>query len=106
ALSSPKEERRSINLDPFHSVEIVSLFAPTVYFFFIVYRGRLDLLDSVILLGFYVMYMWLLFKMPPEEEDESVEELPWVSRIILRRGRVGRVVGVTGIFLCGGAILY
>src|ERR1041384_1310750 len=30
ALSSPKEERRSINLDPFHSVEIVSLFPPTI----------------------------------------------------------------------------
>jgi len=95
-----------IVLDPFHSVEIVSLFAPTVYFFFIVYRGRLDLLDSVILLGFYVMYMWLLFKMPPEEEDESVEELPWVARKVLRRGKVGRVGWVTAIFLGGGAILY
>src|SRR3954465_1951285 len=27
-----------IVLDPFHSVEIVSLFAPTIYFFFIVFR--------------------------------------------------------------------
>ena len=31
------------------------------------YRGRLDLLDSVVLLGFYFMYMFLLLKMPPEE---------------------------------------
>src|ERR1051325_1527319 len=96
----------AITLDPFHSVEIVSLFAPTIYFFFIVYRGRLDLLDSVILLGFYVMYMWLLLKMPPEEEDESVEALPWVSRMVLRKGRVGRVAGVTRTFLAGGAIPY
>jgi cation:H+ antiporter len=97
---------KAITLDPFHSVEIVSLFAPTVYFFFIVYRGRLDLLDAVILLGFYVMYMWLLLRMPPEEEDESVEELPWVSRQVLKRGRIGRVAGVTGIFLGGGVVLY
>src|SRR5574341_1107913 len=69
-------EGSSIPLDPFHSVEIVSLFPPTIYFFFIVYRGRLNLMDSVILLGFYVMYMWLLLKMPPEEEGESMEELP------------------------------
>jgi cation:H+ antiporter len=95
-----------IVLDPFHSVEIVSLFAPTIYFFFIVFRGRLDLLDSVILLGFYVMYMWLLLKMPPEEEDESVEELPWVARQVLRRGRVGRILGVAAIFVGGGAILW
>ncbi|HUR38446.1 MAG TPA: hypothetical protein VM222_03085 [Planctomycetota bacterium] len=97
---------KAIVLDPFHSVEIVSLFPPTIYFFFIVYRGRLDLLDSVVLLGFYFMYMVLLLRMPAEEEDESVEDLPWVSRVVLRRGKVGRVAGVVGIFLGGGLILY
>src|SRR6185295_4648279 len=106
ALCSPQDKKRSIDLDPFHSVEIVSLFPPTIYFFFIVYRGRLDLLDAVILLGFYVMYMVLLLKMPPEEEDESVDELPWVSRQVLKRGRIGRILGVVAIFVGGGAILY
>src|SRR5262245_2629177 len=106
ALSCGEQGRRSIDLDPFHSVEIVSLFPPTIYFFFIVYRGRLDMLDSVILLGFYVMYMWLLFKMPPEKEDESVEELPWVSRQVLKRGRIGRIAGVAAIFIGGGWVLY
>jgi cation:H+ antiporter len=101
-----KSAEPSIVLDPFHSVEIVSLFPPTIYFFFIVYRGRLDLLDSVVLLGFYFMYMFLLLKMPPEKEDESVDDLPAVSRLVLRRGKVGRVVGVASIFLGGGLILY
>jgi cation:H+ antiporter len=101
-----KTIEKAITLDPFHSVEIVSLFPPTIYFFFIVYRGRLDLLDSVVLLGFYFMYMWLLLKMPPEEEGESVDELPWVSRLVMKRGRIGRVVGVAAIFVGGGAILY
>lgn len=96
----------AIALDPFHSVEVVSLFPPTVYFFFIVWRGRLDLLDSVILLGFYLMYMVLLLRMPPEKEDESVEELPRVARAVLRRGRTGRAAGVAGIFLLGGLILF
>jgi len=101
-----KSAEKAISLDPFHSVEIVSLFPPTIYFFFIVYRGRLDLLDSVVLLGFYAMYMWLLLKMPPEKEDESVEELPLVSRLVLKRGKVGRIIGVVAIFLGGGLILY
>jgi cation:H+ antiporter len=105
-LTRRGKEPSAIPLDPFHSVEIVALFPPTIYFFFIVYRGRLDLLDSVILLGFYVMYMWLLLKMPPEEEDESVEELPWISRQILKRGKVGRIAGVAGIFVGGGIVLY
>lgn len=98
--------RRSIDLDPFHSVEVVSLFPATVYFFFIVYRGKLDLLDSVILLGFYVLYMGLLLKMPAEEEGDSIEELPFVARQVLKRGRVGRIAGVTLIFILGGLLLY
>jgi len=98
--------RRVIDLDTFHSVEVVSLFPATVYFFFIVYRGKLDLLDAVVLLAFYVMYMGLLLKMPAEEEGESIEELPFVARQVLKRGRVGRIVGVTLIFLLGGLLLY
>ncbi len=99
--------RRVIDLDAFHSVEVVSLFPATVYFFFIVYRGKLDLLDAVVLLAFYVMYMGLLLKMPAEEEEgESIEELPFVARQVLKRGRVGRIVGVTLIFLLGGLLLY
>src|SRR5882672_262071 len=97
---------KAISLDPFHSFEIVSLFPPTIYFFFIVYRGRLDLLDSVVLLGFYVMYMFLLLRMPPEEEDESIDELPFLARVVLRRGKHGRVIGVASIFIGGGVILY
>jgi len=105
-LTRKDRSRRAIELDPFHSVEVVSLFPPVIYFFFIVYRGKLDLLDSVVLLGFYAMYMGLLLKMPPEEESESIEELPWVARKILKRGKVGRVVGITLVFLLGGAILW
>jgi cation:H+ antiporter len=101
-----KDVQKAIALDPFHSVEIVSLFPPTVYFFFIVYRGRLDLLDTVVLLGFYLMYMWLLLKMPPEQENESVDELPLVSRWVMKRGRIGRGIGVAAIFLVGSAVLY
>jgi cation:H+ antiporter len=101
-----KTLRTSIDLDPFHSVEVVSIFPPVLYFFFIVYRGRLDLLDSVILLGFYVMYMGLLLKMPPEEEGESIEELPWVSRQVLKRGKGGRIAGLVLIFALGGLVLY
>ncbi|HLF92970.1 MAG TPA: hypothetical protein VJB14_05890 [Planctomycetota bacterium] len=98
--------RRVIELDTFHSVEVVSLFPATVYFFFIVYRGKLDLLDAVVLLAFYVMYMGLLLKMPAEEEGESIEELPFVARQVLKRGRVGRIAGVTLIFILGGLLLY
>ena len=101
-----KRKREPIELDAFHSVEVVSLFPPVLYFLFIVYRGRLDLVDSVILLGFYVIYLVLLLKMPPEQEGESIEELPFVARKILKLGKAGRIVGITLIFVLGGFVLY
>ncbi len=107
AKSRKDRSRRSIDLDPFHSVEVVSLFPPVIYFFFIVYRGRLEIwLDSIVLLGFYAMYLALLLKMPPEEEGESIHELPFVARSVLKFGKVGRLVGIAGIFILGGIVLY
>ncbi len=106
ALTGRDESRRWIGLDPCHSVEVVSLFPPVLYFFFIVYRGRLDLLDSVILLSFYAAYLFLLLRMPPEEEGESIEELPFVARLVLKQGKAGRAIGVFLIFLLGGLVLY
>jgi cation:H+ antiporter len=105
AFTQKGPRRRSIDLEPLHSVEIVSLFPPVMYFFFIAWRGRLDLMDSIILLGFYAIYMGLLLKMPAEQEGETMEELPAVSRFILKQGRLGRILGITGIFVAGGAVL-
>ena len=106
AIANRKKRLRSINLEPLQSVEIVALFPPVIYFFFMFYKGRMEILDSVVLLGFYAMYMGLLLKLPPEEEGESIEDLPAVSRLVLRQGKVGRVVGIVLIFLLGGLVLY
>ena len=105
-ISAVARKKKEIELDPLHSVEVVSIVPPVIYFFFMVWRGRLDLLDSVILLGLYAMYLVLLLRMPPEEEDESIEDLPFVAKAIMKRGKRGRVIGVLAVFLLGGAILY
>ncbi|MBI2933238.1 MAG: hypothetical protein HYY16_16455 [Planctomycetes bacterium] len=96
---------RPIELDPFHSVEVISLFPPIIYFLYILQKQSLNVIDSIVLTGFYALYLGLLMKMPPEEE-EDLSELPRVSQMILRRGRVGRIVGVFLVFALGGAILF
>jgi len=96
---------KPIELDAFHSVEIVSLFPPIIYFVWILHKGTLDLVDSIVLLGFYALYLGLLMRMPPEEEGD-LSELPAVSRWVLKRGRLGRVLGVIFIFVLGGGILF
>jgi len=40
--------------------------------------------------------------MPPEEEDESIDELPLPGPVVLRRGKHGRVIGVPPSFIGGG----
>ena len=103
--SKAKRTLKAIDLDPFHSVEIVSLVPPIAYFCWILHKGTLDIVDSIVMLSFYVVYLALLMKMPPEEE-EGMDELPALSRWVLKRGRRGRIAGVLGIFLAGGALLY
>ena len=98
--------RKVITLDPMHSVEIVSVFPAVLYFFFIYYRGVLDLVDTAVLLLFYGLYMGLLFRMPPEQEGESIEELPFVARRILKGGKYMRILGLASIFVIGGVILF
>ncbi len=104
--SKVKRTFKAIELEPFHSVEIVSLVPPIAYFCWILHKGSLDIIDSIVMLCFYVLYLALLMKMPPEEEGEDMEELPALSRWVLKRGRKGRIAGVLGIFLLGGAMLY
>ncbi len=96
-----------IVLDRFHSIEVISLFPPVIYFVYIVHKGTLDLVDAIVMLGFYALYLGLLMKMPAEEEgEEDISELPLVSRWILRRGRLGRIFGCIFVFVLGGAILF
>jgi len=69
---SPARRRfKAIELEPFHSVEVISLLPPVIYFVFILYKGSLDLVDSIVLLGLYALYLGILLKMPPKTKKKS-----------------------------------
>jgi cation:H+ antiporter len=78
-----KRKRRlgSIRLHDQHSVEVLGLLPPLLYFVVIWAKGSLSLLDSAILAATYVAYLWILFKLPPRADTvEEDEEVPAVSR--------------------------
>src|SRR2546425_9838661 len=48
-----------IHLDEEHSVEVLALGLPIVYFLIIYFKGTLTLLDAAVLMVIYVLYLWV-----------------------------------------------
>jgi cation:H+ antiporter len=101
---SERGKLRQIKLHQAHAVEVVGLLVPICYFCFIYLKGSLTVIDSVILVSIYCVYLWLLRLLPPEEM-ESLDELPWISRRVITMGGAGRVWGVVLLFVGGGLVL-
>lgn len=104
--SKARRTFKPIELDPMHTVEVVCVLPPILYFVYIfLVKKRLDLQDSAILSGFYLFYLYILSKLPPEEE-EGAEELGAPARWALSFKGAGRWVAILFFFACGGIILY
>lgn len=104
-----KRERRfvSVDLDREHSVEVFGLLLPILYFVFIWWKGSLSVWDAIPLAGSYALYLFILWRIPPrEEEEEALEDLGVVPRSILRMKPARRNAAIWVLFLAGGAILY
>ena len=104
-----KEKRKfvDVELDPEHSVEIFGLLLPIVYFTFIWWKGSLTFWDAFPLSACYFLYLWVLWKLPPrEEEEEALDDLGAVPRRVLRMKGRARMAAILSLFVAGGAILY
>ena len=96
-----------VELDDEHSVEIFGLLLPILYFGFIWWKGTLTIWDAIPLTAFYVLYLWILWKIPPREEDEeALEDLGFVPRKVLALKGKTRGAAIIVIFIAGGLILY
>jgi cation:H+ antiporter len=102
---SPGFVKTRIVLDDEHSVEVVGLVAPLAYFFIIYLKASLNVIDSAVLLAIYLAYLRVLTRIPPKEE-ESMDDIPRVSRWALSRPGRWRLVAILGLFVLGGVLLY
>jgi cation:H+ antiporter len=97
----------SIHLDDHHAVEVVGLLPPLAYFVVVWAKGNLSLVDAAILTGTYVVYLWVLLRIPPREEThEDEEELPAVSRWALSYQGWKRWGAVLLLLGGGGAVIF
>src|SRR2546426_74178 len=94
AFGNWRRERRlltRIHLDEEHSVEVLALGLPIVYFLLIYFKGALTLADAAVLAAIYLLYLWILRRIPPREM-EHVEDLEAIPRAVMRLPRVPRAV--------------
>jgi cation:H+ antiporter len=108
AFGTWRRERRllrRIELDDENCVEVVALSLPIVYFLIVEYKATLTLLDAVILLGMYLVYLAVLQKVPPREA-EHIEDLEAIPRRIMRLPKRAQVAVILTLFVGGGALLF
>src|SRR5947209_10521086 len=104
-----REKRKfvDVELDPEHSVEIFGLLLPILYFTFIWWKGTLTVWDALPLMACYFLYLFVLWKIPPrEEEEEALDDLGAIPRRVLRMQGRARIAAILGLFVAGGAILF
>ena len=94
-----------IEMDDEHSIAVVSLLPALLYFLVIYFKGTLNILDGLVLGAIYFVYLYLLSKMPPHEQEE-VEDLGRVPKHIMRFKPPLNIVGIALFFVAGAVILY
>jgi cation:H+ antiporter len=96
---------RRIVLEEHHSVEVIGLLAALLYIPVIAIKGSLTVYDGAVLIAIYVVYLWILQKLP-SEDHESIDDLELVPRTIVRARRPFRILSIAALFLVGGALIY
>jgi cation:H+ antiporter len=81
------------------SVELVFMLGSSLYYTFVIIRGEISLLDSLILGLTFVGYMWLLFRLPPDS-DKPEEILEGPSQALVSVKSIPRkVTAIVGLFI-------
>ena len=99
------ERLPAIQLEREHAVEVVGLVPPLLYFLVILWKQRISWVDAVVLIGLYVVYLWILTRNPPRAA-ESLDGAPAVSRWAYRQRGWRRQAAIGGLFAVGGTLLY
>ena len=94
-----------IRLEHEHAVEVVGLVPPLLYFLVILWKQWIGWIDAVVLIALYAIYLWVLMRNPPKQEEE-LSDAPAVSRWAYRQRGWRQKAAIGGLFALGGALLY
>lgn len=100
-----RERWPAIRLEHEHAVEVVGLVPPLLYFLVILWKQWIGWIDAAVLITLYVVYLWVLMRNPPKQEEE-LSDAPLVSRWTYRQRGWRQKAAISGLFVLGGALLY
>jgi cation:H+ antiporter len=95
----------AIQLLPEHSVEVMGLLPPLLYFVVILVKQSINWIDAVVLLGLYVGYLLVLMRHPPQDY-EQLADAPAAARWAMRLAGWRRRAAIGALFGGGGFLLY
>ncbi len=94
---------KEIKIREEHSIEVIALLVSSAYFCVVLLKGTISLLDSAILLTIFVVYMWALFKLEPEEKEKQEDLIDMCKVIVKIRKPFIKKTVIYSLFIAGGA---
>jgi cation:H+ antiporter len=94
-----------IVLEREHAVEVLTTVPPLLYFGWIWHKGSIDIFDAAVLIAMYGVYLSILWRLPPRQEEE-IGDAPRIARWAATRPGRQRVLAVGGLFAIGAALIY
>jgi cation:H+ antiporter len=64
-----RTKKRVLDIEPSHSIEILFLGIATIYAFVLPLKGNLSIVDSVVFVGLFAVYMFIISRASVEEPD-------------------------------------
>jgi cation:H+ antiporter len=92
----------ALSLRPENMIEVAALLAASAWYLVVIARGQLSTLDTVVLGGFFVSYLWALNRLPSEKE-EAMDDLLAPPRALatLKPARTRNFAIGTVLVVCG-----
>lgn len=87
-----------------HSIEVVFMIGSSFYYVLVILKGTLTVLDSIAMAGVFLVYLFVLAKLPSEEEDphDVLDGVPLsLTKIANNRAKAGVILG---FFLFSGLV--
>jgi cation:H+ antiporter len=94
-----------IYLEDEHSIAVVSLLPALIYFLAIYLKGTLNIFDGLILAAIYIVYFYLLSKMPPHDR-EKIEDLGRIPKYVMKQRSPLNIIWIAALFVSGAVIIY